>query len=131
MIVADASAVLELLLNTERGWQIGRRFNARGETLHAPHLLDVEVLQVLRRYARERTLDDGRAAEALIDLKELPIERYPHGALAERAWQLRHTLTAYDAVYVALAEALDATLVTCDAKLSRTTGHDATIALVR
>jgi predicted nucleic acid-binding protein len=93
--------------------------------------LTSRCFQVLRRYARSRALDDERAAEALIDLRELPIERYPHGVLAERVWQLRHALTAYDAVYVALAEALDAALVTCDAKLSRTTGHEATITLIR
>jgi predicted nucleic acid-binding protein len=131
MIVADASAVLELLLNTKTGSRVARRFRDRGETLHAPHLLDVEVLQVLRRYARTRMLDEVRAEEALLDLMQLPIERYRHTALAERVWQLRQALTAYDAVYVALAEALDAPLVTCDSKLSRTTGHDAMIEVVR
>jgi len=131
VIVADASAVLELLLNTPTGARVGRRLSSPNETIHAPELLDIEVLQVLRRYARDGALGESRAEEALLDLTDLPIERYGHGAMRERVWQLRHSLTAYDGVYVALAEALGATLVTCDARLSRSHGHGATIELVR
>lgn len=131
MIVTDASAVLELLLNTATGEHIAQRFRAPNETLHAPYLIDVEVLQVLRRYALAHELDDERGEQALLDLRALPIERYPHDGLVHRIWRLRHALTAYDATYVALAEALDATLVTCDARLSRTHGHDAAIELIR
>lgn len=90
---------------------------ASGETLHAPHLLDVEVAQVLRRYVRSKDILPERGAEALADLASLPINRYPHFVLLPRIWQLRHNLTAYDAAYVALAEALDATLVTRDRAL--------------
>lgn len=90
---------------------------APGETLHAPHLLDVEVAQVLRRYVRSKDILPERGAEALADLASLPINRYPYFVLLPRIWQLRHNLTAYDAAYVALAEALDATLVTRDRAL--------------
>lgn len=117
MIVVDASAVLELLLQTPVAARVSRRMFAPGETVHAPHLLDVEVAQVLRRYAGSREISAKRGAEALLDLADLPINRYPHLALLPRIWQWRNNLTAYDAAYVALAEALDAPLLTCDRAL--------------
>ncbi|HEV2417703.1 MAG TPA: type II toxin-antitoxin system VapC family toxin [Terriglobia bacterium] len=117
MIVIDASAVLEVLLQTPASPRISRRMFASGETLHAPHLLDVEVAQVLRRYVRSKDILPERGAEALADLASFPINRYPHFVLLPRIWQLRHNLTAYDAAYIALAEALDATLVTRDRAL--------------
>ena len=119
MIVVDASAVLEALLNTPASDAIRRRFFRDGETLHAPHLLDVEVLQVLRRYAARGVLSPERGAEAVGDFVSLPIERYAHELLVERIWSLRKNLTAYDAAYVALAELLAAPLLTRDLRLSR------------
>ncbi len=131
MIVVDASAILEVLLNTPTGSKVAALLSTPGETLHAPHLLDIEVAQVLRRYVLNGDLDINRGNQALGDFVLLPIERYPHGELLERIWQLRDSLTAYDAAYVVLAEALEARLVTCDARLSRAHGHGADIELVR
>lgn len=97
------------------------------ESLHAPHLIDLEVLQVLRRYVLHGDLAPGRAQEALDDLAALPLERYSHQPFGARVWELRHNLTAYDGAYVALAEALDAPLVTADGPLARSTGHRARV----
>jgi predicted nucleic acid-binding protein len=119
VIVVDASAVLELLLNRPSAPALRRLLLHSGELLHAPHLIDVEVLQVIRRYLLAGNLDEKRATEALSDHLDLPIERYPHEVLFSRIWQLRTNLTAYDAAYVALAEALDAILVTADVRLAR------------
>jgi predicted nucleic acid-binding protein len=126
VIVLDASAVLELLLMTDRGERVAERIAAPEETLHAPHLIDLEVAQVLRRYVMRRQLDDARAAEALDDLRDLDLNRYPHDVLLGRIWELRHNSSAYDAAYLALAEALGATLLTSDARLGEvpdTTAH--------
>ena len=100
------------------------------QTLHAPHLIDMEVTQVLRRYAASGRVEPARCRDALDSLLDLPLDRYPHGVLLPRVWQLRHNLTAYDAVYVALAEALDATLLTRDRRLAAAPGHRARIELV-
>lgn len=127
MIVLDASATIEWLLQTPAGMKIEKRVFSRFEPLHAPHLLDVEVAQVLRRYVRDRTLSEQRAREALEDLDDLPLNRYPHDFLLTRVWDLRATLTAYDAVYVALAEVLGAALLTCDRKLAAASGHSASV----
>jgi predicted nucleic acid-binding protein len=130
VIVVDASAVIELLLNTPLGERVGNRLSIAGETLHAPHLLDVEVLHVVRRLCAGGALKERRARQALADLAEFPIIRYSHQELIGRAWLMRATLTAYDAMYVGLAEALGATVVTCDARLGRAHGHGAEIAVV-
>lgn len=127
MIVVDASAIVELLLRTELGARVEDRLFGGEEALHSPHLLDVEVLQVLRKLEHRRILDAARAREAVDDLAILDLHRHSHLELMSRVWQLRDNLTAYDAVYVALTEALDATLVTCDGPLSRSVGHDARI----
>ncbi len=130
MIVADASVVIEILLNTTAGIELADRLLDPSENVAAPHLLDVEVLQVLRRYALGGNLDPERGYQAVEDLADLPVERYPHGPLLLRTWELRQNVTAYDAVYIALAEALDAPLLTRDARLAAAPGHEARIELV-
>lgn len=130
MIVVDASALIELLLNTPRAHLVADRLLAPEQSLHAPHLVDVEVTQVLRRYLRADALTVPRAQQALDDLGILPIDRHSHTDLLRRIWQLRDALTAYDAAYVALAEALHAPLLTCDGKLARAHGHRAQIDLI-
>jgi predicted nucleic acid-binding protein len=130
VIVLDASAAIELLLNTPLGERVGDRLAGAGETLHAPHLLDVEVLHVVRRLCAGGTLGERRARQALADLADLSVVRYSHEDLIGRAWTMRATLTAYDAMYVALAEALDATVVTCDGRLGRAHGHQVKIEVV-
>lgn len=97
-----------------------RLFTEADRTVCAPHLIDIEVTQALRRYARSGEISDERGREALADLADLPISRYPHTALLPRIWELRNNITAYDAVYVALAEALDAVLLTRDRRLATT-----------
>jgi predicted nucleic acid-binding protein len=129
VIVIDASAVLEVLLRTPAAKAVEQKL-FDGRTLHAPHLLDIEVAQVLRRYAARGEVDDERGRAALADLADLPVHRYPHDFLLPRVWELRSNLTAYDAVYVALAEALDAALLTRDERLATAAGHRATIDLV-
>ena len=130
MIVVDASAVIEVLLNTPSGIQIAERFFDPAETLHAPHLLDVEVAQVLRRYTRTGELDTARGLQALEDLVDFPLTRYPHDLFLLRIWELRHNVTAYDAAYIALAEALGAPLMTRDAALASAPGNRARIELI-
>lgn len=131
MIVIDASAVLELLLNTPPGARVAQRIAPENETLHAPHVLDLEVAQVLRRYALARLIEDARAQQALDDLRDLGIERYPHDVLLPRIWQLRHNATAYDAAYLALAETLGATLVTFDGRLATVPGAAARVEVIQ
>lgn len=130
MIVIDASAVLEALLRTPAAKAVEDRLFAHRQTLHAPHLLDVEVAQVVRRYAANGDIDSERGLMALTDLADLPLRRYPHDFLLPRIWDLRNNLTAYDATYVALAEALDAPLLTRDRRLAAAAGHRAQIELV-
>ena len=106
------------------------RLFAPGETLHAPQLIDIETVQVLRRYAAGGDIDGARGRAAIDDLADFPMRRYSHDFLLPRVWDLRHTLTAYDAVYVALAEALDAPLLTRDRRLAAASGHHARVELV-
>ena len=127
MIVLDASAAVEWLLQTSAGLQIERRIYSRSESLHSPHLLDLEVASVLRRFVAAGRISPIRADEALHDLLALRIKRYPHDVLLERVWQLRHNLSPYDACYVCLAEDLRAPLLTHDARLSTAPGHQARI----
>ena len=130
MIVTDASVVLELLLRTPASPAVEARLLDSGETLHAPHLLDVEVAQVLRRYAARNEISAARGRLGLELLSRLPITRHPHEPLLPRIWALRTNLTAYDAAYVALAEGLGATLLTRDERLSTAAGSRAKIVLV-
>src|SRR5216683_17358 len=130
MIVVDASALLETLLRTPAARAVERRLFEPQQTLCAPHLLDVEVAQVVRRYAAIGEIDHERGRAALADLADFPVHRYPHDFLLPRIWELRNNLTAYDAVYVALAEALDAPLLTRDQRLAAAPGHHARVELV-
>lgn len=130
MIVVDASVILEILLQTEGSERAMKRMFRGNPSLHAPHLLDLEVTQVLRRYVRNGSIDGGRAEDALTDFLDLPIERYAHEPLLERIWSLRENLTSYDAAYVVLAEVLRAPLLTVDERLAKATGHSAVIELV-
>jgi predicted nucleic acid-binding protein len=130
LIVVDASALIEALLDASGGSRATERLFDPGETLHAPHLIDVEVAQVMRRYSRSGEIDAVRGMQALDDLHDFPIARYPHHPFLRRIWDLRHNVTANDATYVALAEALAAPLLTRDAKLASSTGHDARIELI-
>jgi predicted nucleic acid-binding protein len=129
VIVLDASAVVELLLHTASGrWVAGRI--AAEESLHAPHLLSAEVTQVLRRWAALGALPAPDARDALSDLAGLDIEHYPHEPFLDRVWQLRHNLTAYDALYVTLAEVLAAPLLTADRRIATASGHSAAVELM-
>jgi predicted nucleic acid-binding protein len=127
VIVLDASTVLEILLQTEAGAPVAERLLTFDSSLHAPHLLDVEVAQVLRRFVAQGEVPEARARQALAALADFPLERYSHTILLPRIWALRQNLSAYDAAYVALAEVLGATLLTRDARISRAPGLAARI----
>ncbi len=129
MIVLDASAAIDWLLQTPAGRQIEKRICARSDSLHAPHLLDLEVVQVLLRLVHNGAISARRADEAVQDLLDLCIARYPHFVFLPRIWRYRHNFSAYDAAYVALAEELGATLITRDRGLASASGHGATIEL--
>jgi predicted nucleic acid-binding protein len=127
MIVLDASAAIDWLLQTPAGLRIEQRIYARQDTLHSVHLLDLEFVQVLRRLVREGTLTPRRAVEAIEDMAALRIARYPPVLLLQRIWRLRQNLTAYDAAYVALAEELQAPLITRDRRIAAAPGHAAAV----
>ena len=126
----DASAALELLLNTSRAESVAARVFADGRSLHAPHLIDVEVTHVLRRLLRREEIDASRARRALDDLADLPLFRYPHDVLVPAMWALRDNATAYDAAYLALTDALDACLLTCDSALATVPGDGRRVEIV-
>ncbi len=130
MIVLDASAMLEQLLGTPKGQRIWEQYLVESESFHVPQLLDLEVAQGLRGYSRQGLLTEHRIAQALKDFLDFPLTRYPHDPLLPRIWTLRDNLTAYDAVYVALAEVLNIPLVTCDAHLAGAAGHSADLILI-
>ena len=130
MIVVDASALLEALLATGAQATIWDRLFATGESLHAPHVIDVEAAQVIRRFESRGDIGEARAREALEDLRAFPVRRYAHVVLLPRIWELRANLTAYDAAYVALAEALDAPLLTRDRRLAAALGHRARVEVI-
>ncbi len=127
MLVVDTSAVLDALI----GRPVDAKLVARlgGQELHAPHLIDVEVVHSLRRLVAALDLSEDTAADARADFADLTIVRYPHQPLSDRMWELRHYLTAYDAAFVALSEALSVPLITCDHRLATSPGHQAQIEL--
>lgn len=127
VIVADASAVLEVLLNTAASRAIASHLFASGQTIHVPHLMDVEVVQVLRRCARINAIGANRARQALEEYADMLVTRYPHNLWLPRMWELRHHLRAYDAMYIALAEAPGVPLLTCDRAFASFSGHRAKV----
>jgi predicted nucleic acid-binding protein len=128
VLVVDTSAVLNAIIAVEPPAGLVERLTDDGD-LHTPHLIDIEVLHALRRLSKRGELSEDRASDARTDFGELAVVRYPHVGIADRIWELRHNLSAYDAAYVALAEALDAPLVTCDTRLSTAPGHAAEVEL--
>lgn len=128
MVVVDASAIVAALAAVPRDAALTDRLRDAGE-LRAPHLLDVEVLHALRSLVSRGKLSADRAFDARTDFAELAIVRHPHMPLADRVWALRDNLTAYDAIYVALSEALGAPLVTCDERLAGAPGNLARVEL--
>jgi len=129
MIVLDASVVVEILLGGPLAARIRQLLERGSQPWIVPHLLDVEVISALRNLAASRRIDAHRTQEFLDALASLPVERYGHTPLLERIWDLRHNFTAYDAAYIALAEATSSILCTTDEKLSK--GHSARVILVK
>ena len=127
MIVLDASVVVELLMNGDLADSIRGVLSTRDENFVVPHLLDVEVVSAIRGLVSGQRIEAHRSDQFLAGLAALPAERYSHTPLLGRIWELRHNFTAYDAAYIALAEAMDAVLYTCDEKLC--SGHRAKILL--
>lgn len=128
MIVLDASAAVAVLLNLSKSAaSIRERMNRVDEETHVPHVFELEVLSALRRHTLGGILSEKRSAEAIEDLTSMRINRYPHTALLSRIWELKDNVTTYDAAYIALAETLEAPLVTRDAKLARASGIRAVV----
>lgn len=127
MIVLDASVVVEILTSGRLAESLRRDLAGRNDSLIVPHLLDVEVASALRNLVAGRRIDSRDSKPLLTGLAMLPAERYAHTPLLGRIWELRHNFTAYDAVYIALAEATNAVLYTCDEKLCK--GHRARVVL--
>jgi predicted nucleic acid-binding protein len=125
MIVLDASTVVELLTGSPLAEEVRDAIAANGDELAAPHLLDIEVTSALRGLVAGRQIDSRECEKLLIALSRLPAERYSHVPLLDRIWQLRHNFTAYDAAYIALAEAVEGVLFTCDSRIGR--GHRAKV----
>ena len=129
MIVVDASAIAEVLLQTPSAAAVESRIFA-GDSLHTPFLIEVEIAQTLRRYALAGAMSERRGAQALQIFVAMPIERHEHEPLLDRIWRLRNNFSAYDAAYVTLAEILQAPLITRDSRLARSTGSRAAIELI-
>ncbi len=121
MLVVDASCLYEVVTAMPAAAGVRERFRADPDHA-APHLVDAEVLGVIRRHLLAGKLDGTAAGLAVADLRDWPGERYGHAALLRRAWELRHAVRTWDAFYVALAEALDATLLTADRRLGSVRG---------
>jgi predicted nucleic acid-binding protein len=129
VIVLDASVIVELLTNRDMAAMIREELGKSDELFLVPHLIDIEVVSAIRRMAAAHKLDRYRTRQYLEDLATLPAERYSHTPLLGRIWELRHNFTAYDATYIALAEATQSVLYTCDEKLRM--GHRAQVVLFR
>ena len=127
MKVIDASALVELLLGTARGLHVAEALDDDKESIHMPHLADVEVAHALRRLVADKVVAEKTAMEAIADLEDLNIDRHAHDVLLQRIWQLRGSVSAYDAAYLALTEVLEATLLTCDRRLAQTAGKTARV----
>lgn len=130
IIVIDASVLADVLLRTPDAFALRGRLFQSENTLYAPHLIDLEVAQVLRRHVLRRLAEPERCQAALADLARLRLLRYPYHPLLSRIWELRDNLSAYDAAYVALAESLGATLITRDRRVASAAGHHVRIELV-
>jgi predicted nucleic acid-binding protein len=130
MIVLDASAAVELLLGLPRAApQLRARLARAGETVHVPHVFDLEVVAAIRRHALRGALTEQRAQRALRALENLRATRYSHVPLRRRIWELRQNVTPFDAAYIALAVGLDAPLLTVDAALAGAAGARAEVVL--
>jgi len=129
MLIVDASCLYEVVVDAERAEEVRERLE-RDPDQAAPHVIDVEVLSVIRRDHMLGRLDATAAHQAVEDLREWPGERFGHRSLLERAWELRENVRTWDAVYVALAEVFDATLVTLDERLGRVRGLGCSIEVV-
>jgi predicted nucleic acid-binding protein len=121
MLIVDASCLFEVVAGTSRSDPIRRRLAAEGDNA-APHVIDVEVFSTIRRELMRSKLDVTAASQAVSDLRDWPIERFGHGGMLDRAWELQPNVRGWDAMYVVLAEAFDATLITMDARLARASG---------
>lgn len=130
MVVIDASVLVDVVLRNPTADSVRHSLRTAGGTLHAPHLIYVEVAQVLRRYESRGNASPERCRTALADLTDFPLIRHLHDRLLPRIWELRHNLTAYDAAYVVLAEVLDAVLLTRDRRIAGAPGHRARVELV-
>jgi predicted nucleic acid-binding protein len=126
-MVIDASAVADLLLATERRDFVELQIRESETAVHAPDLLDVEILFALRRWERRRALTAAAAGEAILLLRRMPLQLHPTRPLLERVWELRRNVTPADAVYVALAERLRVPLLTCDQGLARAAARHAAL----
>jgi len=130
VIVVDASVLAEILLRTPAAEAIERRLFDFDQKLHAPHLLDVEIAHVVRRYSAMTVISAEQGRAALVDLAEFPLRRHAHTLLLQRVWELRNNLAAYDAIYVALAEALNVPLFTRDRRLASAASAHTKIELI-
>lgn len=130
MKVIDASALVELLIGTPRGLRVAEALEDETESIHMPHLADVEVAHVLRRLVALDAIPERTGEEAIADLQDLDIDRHAHDPLLERIWELRGHVSAHDAAYLALSEVLDATLLTCDRRLAKSAGRTVRVAVL-
>ncbi|WP_150462743.1 type II toxin-antitoxin system VapC family toxin [Nesterenkonia ebinurensis] len=127
MIILDASAITDMLTNAQPAAEVRRILSEHSARAVCPHLMDAEVLSAIRRMLNQGLIEVQQADEAVHSLELLPVARLPHYPLLPRAWALRDNMSAYDALYIAMAESLDAPLITTDFKLANTPGHRAEV----